>query len=105
VCRKIALVEPQRLGYGTFAFVQVVVEGRRNDQSFVKAVQALPQVLELHRMSGERTYLLKVCAPDVPQLKAFVDAAIGRCGGVSRMQITIALDPLKHRVTGVPARA
>ncbi|MEM7411822.1 MAG: Lrp/AsnC family transcriptional regulator [Myxococcota bacterium] len=65
--RRVALVDPAALGLGLTVFVSV----RTNQHTdawlarFAKGVRAIPEVVELYRMSGEIDYLMKIVARDV----------------------------------------
>lgn len=70
---RVALLDPGALGLGLTVFVAV----ETSDHSaawlarFAEAAQAMPEVLELHRMAGETDYLLKVVVADMPAYDAF----------------------------------
>jgi len=100
----VALIDPQRLGYRVCAFVQVLVEGKKNEQAFLEAILHIPEVQECHRVSGEFPWLLKFWAPNLPDLERFVEEKIKSRAGVMRTQISIVLSSPKDHVTGLAAR-
>lgn len=64
---RVALLDPDKLNVGVTVFVSV-----RTDQhnlawleKFAEAVEAIPEVLEFYRMSGEVDYLLRIVVPDI----------------------------------------
>jgi Lrp/AsnC family transcriptional regulator len=67
ITRQVALLDRGRLNVGVTVFVSV----RTNLHSdawfaqFHAAVQAIPEVVEFYRMSGDVDYLLKVLVPDI----------------------------------------
>ncbi|WDD94597.1 Lrp/AsnC family transcriptional regulator [Burkholderia sp. FERM BP-3421] len=67
ICRQVVLCEPTRLNLGLTAFVTVRSNqhGDAWTNQFIAAVREIPEIVEIHRMSGEIDYLLKVVVPDI----------------------------------------
>jgi Lrp/AsnC family transcriptional regulator len=71
--RRVALVSPDAVGLGLTAFVSI----ESGDHSpewltrFSAAIEAMPEVMDLHRMAGDVDYLLRVAVPDVAHFDAF----------------------------------
>lgn len=67
IARRVALVDPRRAGLKLTAFV--AVRAARHDEpwlaKFSAHVRAIPEIVELHRMSGDVDYLMKVVCPDM----------------------------------------
>ena len=99
----VALVHPQALGYATCAFVQVAVEGRKNEQAFLAAAMNMPEVQEIHHVSGEFPFLLKVRARDIPHLEDLLNNQLKVQTGVRRVQTSVVLSSPKDHVTGLRA--
>ena len=57
-----ARIDPEAVGLGLLAFVFVLVDRTEHNAPFLAAASALPEVLELHHVTGEWSYLLKVRA-------------------------------------------
>lgn len=100
----VALINPQTLGYTTCAFVQVAVEGNRNEREFIESVLRMPEVEECHHVSGELPFLLKMWAHDLQHLERLLDGKIKTRTGVVRTQTSIVLSSPKDQVTGLAAR-
>jgi Lrp/AsnC family transcriptional regulator, leucine-responsive regulatory protein len=101
----VALINPQTVGYSTCAFVQVAVEGKRNERGFVEAVLKMAEIEECHHISGEFPYLLKIWAKDLHHLERLLDDTIKARTGVVRTQTSIVLSSPKDQVTGLAARS
>jgi Lrp/AsnC family transcriptional regulator, leucine-responsive regulatory protein len=101
----VALINPQTVGYSTCAFVQVAIDGKKNERGFVEAVLKMPEIEECHHVSGEFPYLLKIWAEDLHHLERLLDDAIKARTGVVRTQISIVLSSPKDQVTGLAARS
>jgi Lrp/AsnC family transcriptional regulator len=71
--RRVALLNPEKLGLGLTVFVSV----ETNDHSqqwldrFSSTVSAMPEVLELYRMAGDVDYMLRVVVPDMAAYDGF----------------------------------
>lgn len=67
IARRVALAEPEALGLRLTAFISV--RAARHDEAwlarFSAHVRAIPEIVELHRMSGDVDYLMKVVCPDM----------------------------------------
>ncbi len=67
VARRVALIDPDAAGLKLTAFV--AVRAARHDEAwlskFTAHVRAIPEIVELHRMSGDVDYLMKVVCPDM----------------------------------------
>lgn len=100
----VALINPVTVGYTTCAFVHVLLEGKKNEQTFVQSVLKMPEVQECHHVSGEFPYLLKVWARDLPHLEHLLDQEIKTKNGVVRTQASIVFSSPKDQVTGLAAR-
>ena len=67
-----AVVNPKRAGYPILAQMRIGGVGDRGDE-FARLVEAAPEVLECHRVTGSDSYLLKVLAGSIEQLEALID--------------------------------
>lgn len=55
-----ARLVPKRLNFDIAAFIRVGVDGSANYEAFIERATALPEVLEVHSITGEGSHLLKV---------------------------------------------
>lgn len=71
--RRVALLNPEKLGLGLTVFVSI----ETNDHSqawlagFAERVSAMPEVLEFYRMAGDVDYMLRVVVADMRAYDAF----------------------------------
>ncbi|MGE4221176.1 MAG: Lrp/AsnC family transcriptional regulator [Alphaproteobacteria bacterium] len=70
---RVALVDGEAVGLSTVAFV--AIRTNRHEpawlEAFARAAAAMPEILEIHRLSGNADYLLKVVVPDIAGFDAF----------------------------------
>ena len=63
----VALLDPHALNVGTTVFVTLKT-GNHSEawfEKFVRAVHGIPEVTEIHRMSGDVDYLIRIVVPDI----------------------------------------
>lgn len=67
IARRAALLDPAALNLRLTAFVAVKAAQHSEKwlTDFAAAVRRIPEVVELHRMSGDIDYLMKVVCPDM----------------------------------------
>jgi Lrp/AsnC family transcriptional regulator len=63
----VALLDPRSLNLGTTVFVTVKTANHSEAwfERFVRAVRDIPEVTEIHRMSGDVDYLMRIIVPDI----------------------------------------
>lgn len=87
------------LGLGLTVFVGVKVE-RHHDEpaaAFRKAVQALPEVISCHLVSGEADFLLEVVVPDLANYERFLLGTLLTLPGVSDIRSNFAIQTVKRQ--------
>ncbi|TDP60474.1 Lrp/AsnC family transcriptional regulator [Roseateles toxinivorans] len=67
ITRQVALVDAQKVNVGVTVFVSVRTSTHTQEwfEQFRGTVQAIPEVVEFYRMSGDVDYLLRVVVPDI----------------------------------------
>jgi Lrp/AsnC family transcriptional regulator len=71
--RRIALLDPQKLGLVLTAFVTIEVGDHSRDRldQFAETISAMDEVMDIYRMAGDVDYLLRVIVPDTKSFDAF----------------------------------
>ena len=71
--KRVAIVSPHKVGIGLS--VQIVIQAGDHAaetlEAFVRAVSAMPEVMEFSRLAGEVDYVLRVVAPDIAAYDEF----------------------------------
>lgn len=67
ITREVALLDPERINVGVTVMVSVRTSVHTEEwfERFRATCEAIPEVVELYRMSGEVDYLLRVVVPDI----------------------------------------
>ena len=108
----VALLDAQRLGLDLLAYVNVRLEkrgglalGSRGDAThadlFRAAVQAWPEVVACHAMTGDMDYLLRVQVEDMAHFSRFVQDQLLRHPSVVDVKTSFALEKFKE-TTALP---
>lgn len=65
--RRVTLLDEQAIGLGLTGFVLIRTSNHSDEwlAAFSRAVADIPEIVEVHRTSGDVDYILKVVAPDV----------------------------------------
>jgi Lrp/AsnC family transcriptional regulator len=73
ITRRVALVDPDKIGLGTAVFVSIETGDHSQEwlKNFAQVVGAMPEVMEFYRMAGDIDYMLRVVVPDIAGYDAF----------------------------------
>ncbi len=65
--RIVALLDPKRLGVGTTVFVLLKTANHSAGwlERFSKAIERIPEITEIHRLSGDVDYLMRIVVPNI----------------------------------------
>lgn len=103
ISRYVTLLNPLALGLTVSVFIQVSLERQveRALESFEKAIQSRPEVMECYLMTGDADYLLRVVVPDVPSLERFIVNYLSKISGIASIKSSFALKQVKYK-TALP---
>ena len=96
-------VDPAKVGLGVLAFISVLIDWSAHSAAFGEAVQAMPEVLECHHVTGDWSYLLKVRTRDNDALEDLISNRIKALPGVTRSETIFALHTDKETMA-LPVR-
>jgi DNA-binding Lrp family transcriptional regulator len=77
ITRRVALVDPDRVGVGLSVFVAVQAGEHTPEwlRSFSTGVAAMPEVMEVYRMAGDVDYMLRVAVARHGRVRRLLQAA------------------------------
>ena len=99
--RYVALVQPEQVGLGLAAYINVRLEKHSERQQhtpreqFGAAVQTWPEVVECVALSGEMDYLLRVLVPDMAAYSSFVMHTLLKHPSVQDCKTSFVLETAK----------
>ncbi len=73
ITRRVALIDPDKIGLGITVFVSVETGDHSQDwlARFAELVSAMPEVMEFYRMAGDVDYMLRVVVRDMQSYDTF----------------------------------
>lgn len=90
VLRYAAQLDARRVGYELTAFVSAFCAPDLDYDAFTQAAQAFPEIIEIHSVAGDETFMLKVITRSTTHLDDFL-TRIKRLPGVARTKTTVVL--------------
>ena len=103
ILREVAVLNRERLGFGTqvYAMVKLTTLGRANLAGFAEAIRALPEVVECHVLMGAADFLLKIVTKDVYAYERFFFERLSAIDGIQDVTSAVALSEIKA-FSGLP---
>jgi Lrp/AsnC family transcriptional regulator len=102
---QVALLDAEILGVKLHVFAQLKISylDDSDRQKFMRAVLAIPEVVECYSILGERDALIKVVAPDIKWYQEFIFDTILKLPGVEDVSSIVALSQMKN-TTALPVK-
>ena len=99
---RVALLDPQKVNANVTVFVAIKTGRHTREwiEHFNKAVDNLPEVMEIYRMSGEVDYLLRVVVSSIEAYDQFYKKLIDRIE-LSNVTSSFAMEQIKY-TTALP---
>ncbi len=99
-----AILDQAALGLPDTVFIEVMME-RHDEESlrrFEEAVQAIPEVLECHLVTGEYDYMIKAAVGGTLGYERLLRDRLYRLPGIRHTRSSFALRRLKQELSPVP---
>jgi Lrp/AsnC family transcriptional regulator, leucine-responsive regulatory protein len=91
-----ARLAPRPLQQGLLAFIFVNADERYGQQAVGRQLAAIPEVQEVHHITGEDCYLVKMRAADTDELGRILRERFGAIESIRSTRTTIVLSSLKE---------
>lgn len=91
-----ARLSPEALGLDLLAFMLVAWSDPKVEPRFLEKIQASPDVLECHHITGAWNYILKVRVGTTRDLETFLAQTVKAVEGVLRTETIIVLSSAKE---------
>jgi Lrp/AsnC family transcriptional regulator len=100
---RVALVNPEKVGLGLTVYVRVKTREHSGDwaRKLSDVIEAMPEILECHRIGGDVDYLLKVVVEDMAGYDRTYKQLIERLPSLADVSALFSMERLKS-VTGLP---
>lgn len=103
VAAQVTLVDPKAVGIALTALANVSL-GDHHDATvaaFERAVESWPEVLEVHAVTGDRDYFLRIAVPDMEAYERFLSAKLLKEPSVASVTSRFSLRRVKY-TTALP---
>jgi Lrp/AsnC family transcriptional regulator len=96
--RRVALLDPKRLGFAVVAFasVKLSAHGRQALPEFEEAIRKFPQVVECYTVTGEMDFILRILTSDIQSYERLLRDQLLQLPHVGEVHSTIALTQVKY---------
>jgi Lrp/AsnC family transcriptional regulator len=97
ITRRVALIDPERVGVGLTVFVGVEAGAHTPEwlERFSSGVAAMPEIMAIYRMAGDIDYLLQVGVADMAEFDAFYKRLID-AAPIKNVSSRFAIERVKH---------
>lgn len=89
-------IDPAELGFGLTAFISMKTQDYCDETD--KSLAEIPEVLEVHDVAGEDSYLLKVRVKNTKALSKLLREAFNKVPNVISTKTTIVLETIKETI-------
>jgi len=96
IARRVAILDRRAMNVPTTVFVMLRTTRHAKDwlDAFRQAVLDIPEIVEVHRLTGHFDYVLKVVLPDVERYDAVYRQLVGRLE-ISEVSASISMETIK----------
>lgn len=91
------IVNTQKLGYNTCAYMGIHLEKAKFHQQVVKALQTIPEIVECHYTTGSYAIFIKIQTKTNKHLKKIIDEQLQEIDGIARTETFISLEMMFKR--------
>jgi Lrp/AsnC family transcriptional regulator, regulator for asnA, asnC and gidA len=86
------LINPQKLGYNTCAYMGIYLEKAKYHTRVVQELTKIPEIVECHYTTGQYAIFIKVQTKTNKHLKKLIDDEIQEIEGIARTETFISLE-------------
>ncbi len=93
-----ARLDRRALGFEVQVFIEIKLTSQRKTETieFEKAASVMPEVLEIHWISGEFDYLMRVAAKNTDNYQELLRNKLSQLPSVSQMRTLFSLSSVKE---------
>ena len=86
------LVNPQKLGYNTCAYMGIYLDKAKYHIQVVQALRKIPEIVECHYTTGQYAIFVKIQTKTNKHLKQIIDDELQEIEGIARTETFISLE-------------
>lgn len=102
ILKRVALLNYKKLGCGVTVYVTIRTNQHTDEwlEKFASGIEAIPEVVEFHRMSGDVDYFLKIRVQDIDDYDRIYKKMI-KCAPMADVSSSFAMERIKE-TTEIP---
>jgi len=86
------IVNPQKLGYNTCAYMGIYLDKARYHKQVVEALRNISEIVECHYTTGQYAIFVKIQTKTNKHLKQIIDEELQEIEGIARTETFISLE-------------
>lgn len=86
------IVNPQKLGYNTCAYMGIYLEKAKHHAQVSEALRKIPEIVECHYTTGAYAIFIKIQTKTNKHLKQLIDEELQDIEGIARTETFISLE-------------
>ena len=86
------VVNPEKIGYNTCAYMGIYLEKAKYHTQVVKALREIPEIVECHYTTGQYAIFIKIQTKTNKHLKNLIDNELQQIEGVLRTETFMSLE-------------
>lgn len=87
------------LGVTTFVNVKLAKHNKKNNAEFLKKIEAIPEVIECHHVTGQSHYLLKIITTNIEEYQKILLDKLSEIEEIDDLQSMVVLSTPKDSMT------
>ena len=91
------IVNTQKLGYNTCAYMGIHLEKAKYHEKVVEALETIPEIVECHYTTGSYAIFIKIQTKTNKHLKKIIDEKLQEIDGIARTETFISLEMMFKR--------
>ncbi len=97
--RYVAIIDEKAVEKHIKAFIFITMKEHSSDvmKNFNNGIASLPEVMEAHRLAGEKDYLLKVICENIEDFEVFTRERLTTIPGIDKTSSTIVLSTIAEK--------
>ena len=85
-------IDYTKLGYNISCYMGIYLEKSFLYKDAVKALRNIPEVVEIHAITGQYTIFIKILCKDTPHFREILDSKIHKVKGITRTESFMSIE-------------
>ena len=85
-------IDYTKLGYNISCYMGIYLEKSFLYKEAVKALRSIPEVIEIHAITGQYTIFIKILCKDTPHFREILDSKIHKVKGITRTESFMSIE-------------